>query len=82
MKFYAFNTNGNRNVAYARVSTDLEEQQSSYTAQIDYYTHYIQDRDGWELAGIYTDEGVTGTSTKHRDGFQTMIRHYWRAAST
>ena len=47
--------------AYARVSTDHEEQQSSYEAQVDYYTHYIQARDDWEFAGIYSDEGVTGT---------------------
>ena len=59
--------------AYARVSTDLEEQQSSYQAQIDYYTNYIQSRADWEFVGMYADEGISGTSTKHRQGFQTMI---------
>ncbi|MDK4232393.1 recombinase family protein [Corynebacterium accolens] len=57
----------------ARVSTDLEEQQSSYHAQVDYYTRYINEHAGWQLVGIYTDEGITGTSTKHREGFKQMI---------
>ena len=59
--------------AYARVSTDHEEQQSSYEAQCDYYTNYIRKRDDWEFAGIYSDEGVTGTSTKKREGFTRMV---------
>lgn len=59
--------------AYARVSTDHEEQQSSYEAQCDYYTNYIRGRDDWEFAGIYSDEGVTGTSTKKREGFTSMV---------
>ena len=59
--------------AYARVSTDHEEQLTSYEAQVDYYTRYIQGRTDWEFAGIYTDEGITGTSTKHREGFKQMI---------
>lgn len=58
---------------YARVSTDHEDQQSSYEAQLDYYTAYIQSRDDWEFAGMYSDEGITGTSTKYRDGFKQMI---------
>ena len=62
-----------RVAAYARVSTEAEEQTSSYEAQIDYYTHYIQSRTEWEFAGMYADEGITGTSTKHREGFKTMI---------
>ena len=62
-----------RVAAYARVSTDMEEQQSSYTAQVDYYTRHITTHSGWQLAGIYTDEGISGTSTKHRAGFQQMI---------
>lgn len=62
-----------RVAAYARVSTDMEEQQSSYTAQVDYYTRHITTHNGWQLAGIYTDEGISGTSTKHRAGFQQMI---------
>ena len=59
---------------YARVSTDHEDQVSSYTAQVDYYTKYIKEREDWEFAGMYTDEGVTGTSTKKREGFTRMIK--------
>ena len=59
--------------AYARVSTDHEEQQSSYEAQCDYYTNFIRTRDDWEFAGIYSDEGISATSTKHREGFQQMV---------
>lgn len=44
-----------RVAAYARVSTDSEEQLTSYTAQVDYYTNYINGRDDWELVSIYTD---------------------------
>ncbi len=58
---------------YARVSTDHEDQVTSYQAQVDYYTRYITNHAGWQLAGIYTDEGITGTSTKHRAGFQAMV---------
>ena len=59
--------------AYARVSTEHEEQQSSYEAQCDYYTNFIRTRDDWEFAGIYSDEGISATSTKHREGFQQMV---------
>ena len=62
-----------RVAAYARVSTDMEEQQTSYQTQVDYYTSYIQGRADWQFVGIYTDEGISGVSTKHREGFQTMI---------
>ena len=53
--------------AYARVSTDQEEQLTSYEAQVDYYTNYIKSRDDWEFVDVYTDEGISGTSTKHRE---------------
>ena len=46
---------------------------TSYEAQIDYYTQYIKARDDWEFVKVYTDEGITGTSTKHREGFKTMV---------
>ena len=59
--------------AYARVSTDSDEQFTSYEAQIDYYTQYIKARDDWEFIEVYTDEGITGTSTKHREGFKRMV---------
>ena len=58
---------------YARVSTDHEDQVTSYQAQVDYYTRYITGHSGWQLAGIYTDEGITGTSTSKRAGFQSMV---------
>ena len=58
---------------YARVSTDHDEQQTSYEAQLDYYTNLIQGNENWEFAGMYSDEGVTGTSTKKREGFQAMV---------
>lgn len=62
-----------RVAAYARVSTDSEEQLTSYEAQVDYYTRYIQSKPEWEFAGIYTDEGISATNTKRRDGFNQMV---------
>ena len=59
--------------AYARVSTDQEEQLTSYEAQVDYYTGYIQSREDWEFVSVYTDEGISGTNTKHREGFKSMV---------
>lgn len=62
-----------RVAAYARVSTDNEEQLSSYEAQVDYYMRYIQENAEWEFVEVYTDEGISGTNTKKRDGFKRMI---------
>lgn len=62
-----------RTAAYARVSTDSEEQLTSYEAQVDYYTKYIKERPDWEFVGIYTDEGISATNTKKRDGFNKMV---------
>ena len=62
-----------RVAAYARVSTDHDDQFTSYEAQIDYYTKFIKARDDWEFIRVYTDEGITGTSTKHREGFKSMV---------
>lgn len=59
--------------AYARVSTDNEEQLTSYAAQISYYTDYINGREDWEFVKVYTDEGISGCSTKRREGFQAMV---------
>ncbi len=59
---------------YARVSTDMEEQTTSYDAQLDYYTNYIKGRNDWEFAGMYSDEGISATNTKHRDGFNQMVK--------
>ena len=65
--------NKRRVAGYARVSTDHDDQFSSYAAQVDYYTNYIKGRDDWEFVEVYTDEGITGTSTKHREGFKRMV---------
>lgn len=62
-----------RVAAYARVSTDSDEQFTSYEAQVDYFTSFIKVRDDWEFVDVYTDEGITGTSTKHREGFKQMV---------
>ena len=62
-----------RVAGYARVSTDSDEQFTSYEAQIDYYTQYIQRRSDWQFVKVYTDEGISGTNTKRREGFNTMI---------
>ena len=68
------NSQWKRKVAgYARVSTDHDEQLTSYEAQVDYYTRYIKSRSDWEFAGMYTDEGISATNTKHREGFKRMI---------
>lgn len=69
------NSRKKRRVAgYARVSTDHDDQISSYEAQVDYYTNYIRERDDWEFVGIYTDEGISATNTRHRNGFKRMVR--------
>ena len=62
-----------RVAGYARVSTDHEEQQSSYEAQVDYYTNYIKGREDWEFVSVYTDEGISATSTTKRSGFNKMV---------
>lgn len=63
-----------RVAAYARVSTDNDEQFTSYEAQIDYYTKYILAREDWEFVNVYTDEGISGTNTKNRKGFNDMVQ--------
>ena len=63
-----------RVAAYCRVSTAEEEQQSSYEAQCTYYTDKIMTNPEWTMAGIFADEGISGTSTKNRDDFNRMIR--------
>ena len=59
--------------AYCRVSTDSEEQESSYEAQVNHYTSFIQSHPGWELAGIFADEGLSGTQAKTRPQFNALI---------
>ena len=63
-----------RVAAYCRVSTELEEQQNSYQVQIAYYTDLINKKKEWTLAGIFADEGISGTQTKKRTEFNRMIR--------
>ena len=62
-----------RAAGYARVSTDKDEQFTSYEAQVDYYTQYILRNPQFEFVKVYTDEGISGTNTRKRDGFNEMI---------
>jgi DNA invertase Pin-like site-specific DNA recombinase len=62
-----------RVAAYARVSSDSTDQLNSLSVQVDYYTHLIQENPNWDFAGIYADEGITGTSTKHREQFNRLL---------
>ena len=63
-----------RIAAYCRVSTEQENQQNSYHSQISYYSDYISSNPDWQLAGIFADEGISGTQTKNRTQFNKMIR--------
>jgi DNA invertase Pin-like site-specific DNA recombinase len=60
--------------AYCRVSTDDANQTSSYELQKNHYEDMIREHPGWTLVDIYADEGISGTSLKHRDEFNRMIR--------
>lgn len=60
--------------AYCRVSTGEKNQQNSYAVQISYYNEYIRSKPNWRFAGIFADEGITGTQTKNRKQFAKMIR--------
>lgn len=62
-----------RVAAYARVSTDSEEQLNSYEAQVSFYTDYIHSRLDWIFTRVYTDEGISALNTKRRDGFNQMV---------
>ena len=62
-----------RVAAYCRVSTELEEQENSYEAQVEYYTRKIAETDNWKM-GIYADDGKSATNTKKRDDFNAMIK--------
>ncbi len=62
-----------RVAAYARVSTDSDEQLSSYEAQVDFYTRHIKSQPEWEFVSVYTDEGISGTNTRKREGFNRMV---------
>ena len=73
-KFHGLEKANKRVAAYARVSTDHEDQEGSFKNQVDYYTKLIETTDGWEMAGLFSDEGISGTGTKKRSGFTDMIR--------
>ncbi len=60
--------------AYARVSTEMDEQQSSYEAQVSFYTDYIKSHEGWQFIAVFADRGITGTSTKNRTNFNKMVK--------
>lgn len=62
-----------RVAAYCRVSTDREDQANSLASQKRYFTDYIQQHGGWVLTDIYPDEGLSGTTTRHREQFNRMI---------
>ena len=62
-----------RVAGYARVSTDSDEQFTSYEAQVEYYTQFIKSHPDWEFVKVYTDEGISGLNTKNRGGFNEMI---------
>ena len=72
-----FSARPRRVAAYARVSTSSEEQLTSYEAQVKHYTEYIKSKetsDNWQFVDVYTDKGITGVSTKKREGFNRMIQ--------
>lgn len=60
--------------AYARVSTDKEDQANSLSNQSTYFADYITHHEGWKLSEVYYDEGITGTQTKKRTGFNQMVQ--------
>ena len=62
-----------RVAAYCRVSTDSDEQATSYEAQIEHYTAFISGHPDWQLAGIFADDGISGTNTKKREEFNRLI---------
>lgn len=62
-----------RVAAYCRVSTDSDEQATSYEAQVEHYTTFIQQNSEWEFGGIFADDGISGTNTKKREEFNNMI---------
>ena len=66
-------TQKKRVAAYARVSTDKEEQESSFENQVEYYTGKIRENPEWIFVDIYADDGITGTSMKKRKGFNRMV---------
>ena len=66
-------TQKTRVAAYCRVSTEFEEQESSYEMQVEHYTTYIQSNPEWELVEVYADDGISATNTTKREAFNRMI---------
>lgn len=64
-----------RVAAYCRVSTDNDDQANSLISQRKYFEEYIRSHEGWELIEVYYDDGISGTQTRKRDGFNRMISH-------
>ena len=62
-----------RVAAYCRVSTEQEKQLGSFENQVEYYTRLIEEKADWKLAGIFADEGISGTGTRKRKGFQRLM---------
>ena len=62
-----------RVAVYCRVSTDSEEQETSYEAQVSHYTEYIKSKPEWQMVEVYADDGISGTNTAKRDEFNRMI---------
>lgn len=63
-----------RVAAYARVSTDKEDQSNSLSSQRSYFAEFITNHENWKLSDVYYDEGISGTQTKKRTGFNQMIQ--------
>lgn len=63
-----------RVAAYCRVSTEFEEQESSYEVQVEHYTAYIKSNPEWELVEVYADDGISATNTAKREAFNRMIQ--------
>ena len=63
-----------RVAAYARVSSDSADQRNSFSAQVKYYTQFIQAHEDWQFVDIYADQGITGTRTEKREDFLRLMR--------
>ena len=63
-----------RVAAYCRVSTEYDEQESSYEMQVEHYTSYINSNPDWELVEVYADDGISATNTAKRESFNRMIQ--------
>ena len=70
----AIQTQKKRVAAYCRVSTEEEEQQSSFETQVAYYTQLINSNPDWKMVGVFADEGISGTQTKKRTEFLKLMQ--------